>query len=156
MSICLTTHFLALLEHLRSAKPEITNRSRCSSLWLRGPFSSQGDATAESAPGTLHVPINRFKRQLCGLPCSRSVSSRVRHLPMQRAMFQENVQRLPIPGCFQRINDFLDSLLFHRKITAVPFTPVRGYRKQPIWARRSNDMPFGRSRTWWVSVRYAD
>jgi hypothetical protein len=41
-----------------------------------------------------------------------------------------------------KINDFLDSLLFHRKIAAVPFTPVRGYGKQTIWARRSNDLPF--------------
>jgi CheY-like chemotaxis protein len=29
-----------------------------------------------------------------------------------------------------RINDFLISLRFHRKITAVPFTPLRGYGKQ--------------------------
>ena len=50
MSICLTTHLLALVEHLRYAKPEITNRSRCPSLWLRRPFSSQSDATAGSAP----------------------------------------------------------------------------------------------------------
>jgi CheY-like chemotaxis protein len=29
-----------------------------------------------------------------------------------------------------RLNDFLTSLLFHRKITAVPFTSLRGYGKQ--------------------------
>jgi len=29
-----------------------------------------------------------------------------------------------------KINDFLISLLFHRKITAVPFTPHRGHGKQ--------------------------
>ena len=29
-----------------------------------------------------------------------------------------------------RLNSFLTSLLFHRKITTVPFTPLRGYGKQ--------------------------
>jgi hypothetical protein len=34
-----------------------------------GDIPAQGDATAESVPRILHVPVNCIERQLCGLPC---------------------------------------------------------------------------------------
>jgi hypothetical protein len=40
-------------------------------------LSAQGDATAEPVPRTLHVPVNRIERQLCGRPCSWSTTGSV-------------------------------------------------------------------------------